>query len=66
MPALFSAIRARNRPMPTAIALRSDCGMPRMMSSRKPVKVTTRNRQPEMKTAPSATCQVKPMPSTTT
>ena len=40
------------------IAVRSECGMPRMMISRKPVKVTSRNRQPETNTAPSATCHL--------
>ena len=66
MPALLSAISARNRPMPTVIAMRMDCGMPLMISSRRPNSVTSRNRQPETKTAPSAACQVKPMCSTTT
>ena len=44
--------------MPTAIARRNECGMPRMISSRSPVTVTSRNRQPEMNTAPSAVCHV--------
>ncbi len=44
--------------MPTVIAVRSDCGMPAMNSSRNPVTVTMRNRHPEMNTAPSATCHV--------
>ena len=65
IPALLSAISARNRPMPTVMALRSDCGMPSMMCLRMPNSVTTRNKQPEMNTAPSAACQVKPMCSTT-
>ena len=34
------------------IALRSVCGMPRMISSRSRKRVTARNRQPEMNTAP--------------
>ena len=66
MPALLSAIRARNRPMPTVIASRSDCGMPLMICSRIRSTVTSMNRQPEMKTAPSAACQVKPIAPTTT
>ena len=56
MPALLSAISAKNSPMPTVMALRSDCGMPRMMSPRRPKIVTAMNRQPEMNTAPSAAC----------
>eukprot|EP01036_Dinobryon_divergens_P018288 gene18288-24905_t len=55
-PAPLSATSARNMPMPTVIAVRKDCGMPCMKSSRSPVTVTIRNRQPEMNTAPRATC----------
>ena len=44
MPAFFSAMIARNRPMPAAIALRSECGMPAIdASSRTPVTVSRRN-----------------------
>jgi hypothetical protein len=57
-PALLSAMSARNMPMPTVIAVRNDCGMPAMNSSRNPVTVTIKKRHPEMNTAPSATCHV--------
>ena len=64
-PALFSAISARNRPMPTVMAVRSECGMPLTIISRNPSTLTSTNRQPEMNTAPSADCHGTPIPSTT-
>ena len=58
MPALFKAMIARNMPMPTTMAVRMDCGMPRTISSRSPSSVMARNKQPEMNTAPSAVCHL--------
>jgi hypothetical protein len=65
MPELLSAMSARNRPMPTVIAVRSERGMPATIMLRRPSTVTRMNRQPEMNTAPSAAGQAMPMPSTT-
>ena len=65
MPAFFSAMMPRNMPMPAATALRIECGMPATSQRRTPVTVRIRKMQPEMKTAPSACCQVKPMAPTT-
>ncbi|MNN99526.1 hypothetical protein D3C81_2191910 [compost metagenome] len=65
MPAFFSATIARNKPMPAVIATRMECGMPLTIISRTRNSVTSRNRQPEIKTAPSAASQGKPMPFTT-
>ena len=65
MPELFSAMIARNKPMPAAIALRMECGMPAISQLRIPVTVRSRKIKPEMNTAPSACCQVKPMAPTT-
>ncbi len=47
--------------MPAAIAERIECGMPATSQRRTPVTVRIRKMQPEMNTAPSACCQVKPM-----
>jgi hypothetical protein len=47
------------------MAVRSECGMPLTIISRRPNTLTSTNRQPEMKTAPSAVCHGTPMPSTT-
>ncbi|EDS88105.1 hypothetical protein BURPSS13_C0066 [Burkholderia pseudomallei S13] len=55
----------RKRPMPAVIAMRSDFGIPLTITSRTRNSVTSRNRHPEMNTAPSAACHVKPMPLTT-
>ena len=57
-PALFSAMIARNSPMPTVMAMRIERGMPSTMIRRRPVSVTTMKSRPEMNTAPSAACQV--------
>jgi hypothetical protein len=51
--------------MPAVMATRSACGMPLTIISRTRNSVTSKNRQPEMKTAPSAACHGKPMPLTT-
>jgi len=58
MPALDSAIMARNSPMPAAMALRSECGMPLTSQTRMPDIVRNRKMMPEMNTAPSACSQV--------
>ena len=65
IPAFFSAMMPRNIPMPAAIALRIECGMPATSQRRTPVTVRIRKMQPEMKTAPSACCQVNPSAPTT-
>ena len=57
-PALLSAINARNKPIPTVMATRMDCGMPLMICSRIRNTVTSKNKQPETNTAPNAACQV--------
>ncbi len=64
-PALFNPIRARNMPIPAAIALRNECGMPSTSQRRIPVTVRNRKIMPEMKTAPSACCHEKPIAPTT-
>ena len=51
--------------MPAAMALRIECGMPSISQRRTPVTVRIRKITPEMNTAPSACCQVKPMVPTT-
>ncbi|MNI55010.1 hypothetical protein D3C73_1099360 [compost metagenome] len=58
MPALDSAIIARNSPMPAAIALRRECGMPLTSHTRMPDIVNIKKITPEMNTAPSACSQV--------
>lgn len=58
MPAFFSAIRPRNRPMPAAIAIFSDLGMALTIHSRTGSTLITRKITPEMNTQPSATCQL--------
>ncbi len=63
--AFFSAMIPRNRPKPAATALRIECGMPSTSQRRTPVTVRIRKITPEMKTAPSACCQVKPIAPTT-
>ena len=58
MPAVFSAMMARNIPMPAAMALRMDRGIPSISQRRTPVSVSKRKITPEMNTAPSACCQL--------
>ncbi|MNN66142.1 hypothetical protein D3C81_1816990 [compost metagenome] len=65
MAASFSAISARNRPMPAAIAERSSRGMLLMIHSRMRKIEIRKNMHAERNTAPSATCQVWPMCRTT-
>ena len=48
-----------------AMALRIEVGIPAINQRRMPVTDRNRNTSPEMNTAPSAACQVKPMCSTT-
>ena len=55
----------RNSPIPAVIATRIECGIPLTIILRMPNKLTSKNRQPEMNTAPSAACHAKPMPLTT-
>ena len=64
-PAFLSAMIARNRPMPAEIAILRPRGMALMIHSRTGRTLRMMNRMPERKTAPSATCQLWPMPSTT-
>ena len=65
MPAFFRAISARKRPMPAAIAILRDFGMALTIHSRIGSTLMTRKMMPEMKTQPSATCQLWPIPPTT-
>ena len=58
MPAFLSAISARNRPMPAAIAILSDIGMALTIHSRIGSTLMMKKMTPEMKTQPSATCQL--------
>ncbi len=65
MPALCRAISARNRPIPAAMAERRGRGMLLMIHSRMRKIDRMKNITAEMNTAPSATCQLWPMCSTT-
>ena len=65
MPAFFSAMMPRNRPMPAEIAIFRLRGMALMTHSRTGRMVRMMNSTPDRNTAPSATCHVCPMPSTT-
>ncbi|MDT4841587.1 hypothetical protein FQZ97_754470 [compost metagenome] len=65
MPAFCRAISARNRPMPAAIAERRASGMLLMIHSRMRKIDRMKNITAERNTAPSATCQLWPMCSTT-
>ena len=58
-PAFLSAIRARNRPMPAAIAILSDLGMAFTIHSRIGSTLMMKKMTPEMNTQPSATCQLQ-------
>ena len=58
MPAFLSAISARNRPMPAAIAILSDLGIALTIHSRIGSTLMMKKMTPEMKTQPSATCQL--------
>ncbi|MCY1466580.1 hypothetical protein D9M71_849270 [compost metagenome] len=59
------AISARNRPIPAAIAERSGSGMLFTIHSRMRKIDSRKNITADRNTAPSATCQVWPMCSTT-
>ncbi|MNC94216.1 hypothetical protein D3C83_110180 [compost metagenome] len=65
MPAACKPIMPRKRPMPAVIAIFRLLGILSTMYSRTGVTDRMKNRIPEMKTAPSATSQLWPMPSTT-
>ena len=65
MPALLSPMIARKRPIPAEMANFSDRGMALTTASRTLNTLTAMNNKPEMNTAPSAACQVKPIPFTT-
>ena len=65
MPAFLRPMMARNRPMPAEIDSLSECGIALTIHSRMRNRLIRMNRQPEMNTAPSAACQLKPMPCTT-
>ena len=51
--------------MPAEMANLSERGMALTIASRTLNRLTRMNSRPEMNTAPSAACQVKPMPLTT-
>ena len=57
-PAFLSAIRARNRPMPAAIAILSDLGIALTIHSRIGSTLMMKKITPETNTQPSATCQL--------
>ena len=63
--AFFNAMMPRNMPIPAATALRIECGIPATSQRLTPVTVRIRKMQPEMKTAPKACCQLKPIAPTT-
>ena len=65
MPAFFRAMMPRNSPMPAEIAIFRPLGMALMIHSRTGRIERITKRMPERKTAPRATCQLWPMPSTT-
>lgn len=52
------------RPMPTAIAPFSRCGIAFITFSRSPVSTSTRIRMPSIRITPIASCQVRPEPAT--
>ena len=58
IPASFNAMMPRNKPMPAEIAIFCDSGIASTIQERMRVRLRIRNRTPEMKTAPSATCQL--------
>ncbi|MNN65201.1 hypothetical protein D3C81_1806830 [compost metagenome] len=65
IPALCSAISARNKPIPAAMAERSGSGMLFTIHSRIRKIDNRKNITADRNTAPSATCQVWPMCRTT-
>ena len=65
MPAFLSAMMPRKSPMPAEIASLSDCGTALTTQSRAGDRLSSRNSVPDRKTAPSATCQWKPICPTT-
>ena len=58
MPASFSAMIPRNKPIPAEIAIFCDGGMASMIHDRMRVTLRIRKRHPERNTAPSATSQL--------
>src|SRR3984893_9985260 len=58
IPASFSAMMPRKRPIPAEIAIFCDKGMASTIQERIRVRLRIRNNTPEMNTAPSATCQL--------
>jgi hypothetical protein len=58
MPASFSAMIPRNRPIPAEIAIFCDSGMASTIQERIWVRLRIRNRMPDRNTAPSATSQL--------
>ena len=65
MPAFFSAMTARNSPMPAEMASFSDFGIALKIHSRTGSTLNIRNSTPDRNTAPSATCQLWPIWPTT-
>jgi len=64
-PAFFKPINATKRPIPTAMEDFNTFGMASIIFPRIPVTVKTKNKTPDIKTAPSAVCHDNPCPNTT-
>ncbi len=62
IPAFFSAISARNKPIPPPIANLSDIGIALTIASRILKKLIARKTRPETKTAAKAVCHGTPIP----
>ncbi len=65
MPAFLSAMKPRNKPMPAAMPSFRLRGIALISHSRIGSTLIATNSTPETNTAPSAVCQLWPMPSTT-
>ena len=65
MPAFFMAMNAMKSPMPAEMPSLKLRGMALISHSRTGTTLRIRNTTPDRNTAPSATCHVWPMPSTT-
>ena len=64
-PDSFNPIIQINKPIPTVIANFKDAGITLIISRRIFVTVNIKKTRPDIKTAPSAVCQVNPIPITT-
>ena len=65
MPEFLRAIRAKNAPMPVAMARFNTNGMAFIIHSLTLNKLNNKNIQPDINTAPNAASQVYPIPNTT-